>query len=380
MKSLSVYVHIPFCVRKCGYCDFLSFPASGESMRIYADALIREIGGCEDKFGADAGSYMLSTIYLGGGTPSLLDPDIISGIIEAVLKRFPNTDPAGLEISLEANPGTLTKDKLKGYRICGINRLSIGLQSADGDELKLLGRIHDPGDFFVSYDEAVNAGFDNINVDIMTAIPGQTLSSLKYTLERVINLDCSHISAYSLIIEEGTPFYDRYASGCGLPDVEEEREMYHFASDLLNENGYVRYEISNFARRGRECRHNLAYWKRDDYLGFGLGASSYAGGVRYKNTTSMKEYIKAPAADLFEERIVLDERDMMSECMFLSLRMMKGVSEEAFYKEFGKEITGVYEEETARLLRDGLIERTDGHIRLTKMGIDYGNYVFSRFV
>ena len=381
MKPLGIYVHIPFCVRKCDYCDFLSMPVGNEGMDDYIYALLCEIKGYAGKFNCVGDGYGLSSIYIGGGTPSLLSADSVSMITDCIRRQFVNAYGKDVEITMEANPGTVSPDSLKSYRECGINRLSIGLQSVNDDELRTLGRIHDAEAFFKAFDAAKKAGFYNINVDIMTALPGQTLDSLENTLKAVTDLSCTHISAYSLILEEGTPFYKRYAGKDGLPGEEKEREMYHFTVSYLKEHGYKRYEISNFSLPGYESRHNSAYWKRNDYLGFGLGASSLVDNTRYKNTVNMCDYLKHPLSrDLFEENISLSERDRMAEHMFLGLRLSEGVSEEEFGKEFEKEIDEIYGRELSRLVTEGLLLRNGGRIRLTEKGVDYGNYVFSRFL
>ena len=322
---------------------------------------------------------------MGGGTPSTLEPDLVGRIIRCINGTF--NVSAAAEITIEVNPGTVSYDKLRKYHEFGINRLSIGLQSANDDELKALGRIHDHKQFRDTYEAAVRAGFNNINVDIMTAIPGQTMDSLTLTLKEVTGLDPkpAHISAYSLILEEGTPFYDKYASGeegeSVLFSEEEERGMYHHTVSFLKEQGYSRYEISNFSIPGMESKHNSAYWERRDYIGFGLAASSLVGNVRYKNTVSIDDYIKRPTAkDLFEEKIRLTREDCMSEFMFLGLRMNRGVALGDFAGEFGVSIEDIYGEELERLVNDGLLEKAGDHYRLTDRGVDYGNHVFSRFV
>ena len=381
MRPLGIYLHVPFCVRKCGYCDFLSMPSGKEGMDDYIYALIEEIRGYEEKYKCSGSRYAVKSVYFGGGTPSLLSPDAVGRVMDSLHETFTFSDEKDMEITLESNPGTLTDASLTGYLNCGINRLSIGLQSANDNELRTLGRIHDSADFFKAYDMARDAGFENINVDIMTAIPGQTKESLKSTLKAVTGLGCTHISAYSLILEEGTPFYEKYSAGKGLPDEDEEREMYHFTVSYLERRGYLRYEISNFSLPDYESRHNTAYWKRDDYIGFGLGASSLINDVRYKNTVNMKDYVGYPLSrDIFSEQISLSVRDRMAEYMFLGLRMSSGVSEEGFNREFKTEIEGIYKNELDVLKRDGLILRDGGRIKLTEEGIDHGNYVFSRFL
>ena len=358
------------------------------------DAVIKEIKGYRDKFRCADTEYEVKTVYIGGGTPSVIAPFYIAGILECVRETF--TIDENAEITIEVNPGTVDPDKLKTYREAGINRISIGLQSVSDNELKALGRIHDFNDFMKAYKDAAAAGFGNINVDVMTAIPYQTMDSLRVTLDTVTGLSPKpvHISAYSLIIEEGTPFYELYAKEPEetstrhgnvprLPDEETERAMYHFTAGYLKEHGYERYEISNFAIPGYESRHNSAYWRRRDYTGFGLAASSLVNGIRYKNTLKMEDYIKEPLSrELFEESIELTWDDEMSEYMFLGLRMSEGVRADDFKREFGTGLMNRYGDEIKRLMEEGLLARDDakGRYYLTDKGVDYGNYVFSRFV
>ena len=290
MKELELYLHIPFCVKKCNYCDFLSAPAEEKTRAAYVDTLIREIEGFEEPE-----DYEVVTVFFGGGTPSILPGEAILRLMEALRKKFHFREEA--EITLEANPGTVDEKKLSFYKKAGINRLSFGLQSTDAEELKKLGRIHTWEKFLESFELARKAGFSNINVDLMSALPGQTVESWEKTLKQVIALNPEHVSAYSLIIEEGTPFYQLYEKDAEkrdageepelLPSEEEERAMYELTGSVLKENGYLHYEISNYAKPGRECRHNLGYWQRKDYLGFGLGASTLLNPVRYKNTEDL---------------------------------------------------------------------------------------------
>ncbi|MCR4806238.1 MAG: radical SAM family heme chaperone HemW [Lachnospiraceae bacterium] len=381
-RPLGIYVHIPFCVRKCAYCDFVSFPlnASSPDSLTYIDAVLSEIRGYKEKYRCEDTEYEVKTVYIGGGTPSVLAPSYIVWILACIRENLMVDD--GAEITIEVNPGTVDEEKLRTYRTAGINRLSIGLQSANDNELKELGRIHDFADFMSTYTWAVKAGFDNISVDIMTAIPLQTPESLKNTLDVVTGLIPApkHISAYSLILEEGTPFYEKYAGCDSLPCAD---EMYHLTVDHLREKGYERYEISNFSKEGYSSRHNTAYWKRRDYIGFGLAASSLVNGIRYKNTTVLADYSGAPLGrELFEEEIKLSREDEMSEFMFLGLRMSEGVRESEFERKFQVTIKDVYGTETERLVKEGLLiyDKDTGRYYLSDTGVDYGNYVFSRFV
>ncbi len=290
---MEIYIHIPFCISKCAYCDFLSAPASREEQDRYMRALMNEISLAADSLWKEDGcaAERVTSVFIGGGTPSCIDPEWICRVMTLVKSRFNLTE--GAEITMEANPGTLAKESLKVYREAGINRLSIGLQTTDNEELKKLSRIHTYEQFLDNYRLAREAGFDNINIDLMSALPDQTLESYEQTLREVISLKPEHISAYSLIIEEGTPFWDKYADHPELlPDEETDRQMYHRTKELLGGAGYGRYEISNYSLPGRECRHNMGYWRRVPYLGFGLGAASLCDETRFSNTRSMSRYLE----------------------------------------------------------------------------------------
>lgn len=414
-RELELYIHIPFCARKCAYCDFLSFAAPERVYRDYMDKLLEEICGQGPNFQ----EYRVSTIFVGGGTPSILPADLIMELFATLSENFDISPDA--EITMEANPGTLTMEKLEVYRQSGVNRLSIGLQSADDKELKYLGRIHSYDSFLKSFQRARQAGFKNINVDLMSALPGQDVHSWKNTLKKVMMLKPEHISAYSLIIEEGTPFYERFGEPqgkqssvvCGesdadrggalpapktaaeiatraavmtlpdLPDEDTDREMYHLTKEMMAAHGYDRYEISNYAKKGYECRHNIGYWTGVEYLGLGLGASSYTYGYRYHNTENLQEYLSlnlyeggAAARDIEE----LSLEDKMEEFMFVGLRMMKGVSGSEFLERFGQNMWNVYGDALKKLEQQGLIEVDAPMVRLTELGIDVSNVVLSEFL
>lgn len=379
-KELELYIHIPFCVRKCAYCDFLSASAGEETIEKYVKALIREIYAHRDK----AEIYKVVTIFLGGGTPSVLSGKQMGRILKALHEVFEIDENA--EISMEANPGTVTGDNLKEYKDAGINRISFGLQSADNDELRLLGRIHTFEEFTESYRLAREAGFDNINVDLISAIPKQTLESWEKTLQAVRNLNPEHISAYSLIIEEGTPFAKIYGEGCpgekDLPNEEEERLIYKKTEEWLFKAGYHRYEISNYAKEGKECRHNLGYWERKNYLGIGLGASSLMENVRYSNTTNLENYLANSdrLQEVQEEKEELTATEQMEEFIFLGLRKIEGIREEDFYRCFGKTLQACYGENINRLIKEGLLVNEQKTLRLTEKGIDISNYVFAEIL
>lgn len=377
-RELEIYIHIPFCVRKCAYCDFLSGPQDKGTIEKYVGKLIKEIKASVIQ------NHSVISIFLGGGTPSILKASQITRIFDVLRDTFDISEDA--EITIEANPGTVTKEKLEAYKQCGINRISFGLQSANNEELKLLGRIHTYEEFMESYELARKCGFDNINVDLISAIPKQTLESWEATLQRVIDLEPEHISAYSLIVEEGTPFAKVYGEGCpgeqDLPSEEVERAIYYRTETLLLQAGYHRYEISNYAKEGKECRHNLGYWERTDYLGIGLGASSLIDNTRFKNTDDLAFYMEhADNADEIRENVEkLSVKEQMEEFMFLGLRKMEGVSISEFEKAFGKTMEECYAEQIQRLMQQGLLEQKDSRLMLTRQGIDVSNYVFAEFL
>lgn len=382
MKELELYLHIPFCERKCAYCDFLSAPADLPVRISYIKKLQEEIA----YYGLEFEEYQVSSIFLGGGTPTLLEGYQLAAILETVKKYFRLV--ADAEITVECNPGTLTAGKAEKLVQAGFNRLSMGLQSADDRELQLLGRIHNFAQFLESYDLARKAGFENINVDLMSALPGQTLKSWQNTLQKVTALRPEHISAYSLIIEEGTPFYERFAEDERireegghprlLPEEAIERQMYELTQRFLHTKGYERYEISNYAKPGSECRHNCGYWTRKDYLGLGLGASSLVGHQRFQNTSDLKEYLEQEYHHIHTE--TLDKKSEMEEFMFLGLRLMTGISRQQFEKTFQVTLDSVYGEALRKLKSEQLIEEVAGYVRLTEYGIDVSNYVLSEFL
>lgn len=380
-KNLGIYIHIPFCIRKCAYCDFLSFASEENTRKGYIQSLIAEIRQWED-----VERWHITSIFIGGGTPSVLKKEETAGILEAVYNKFQVDDDA--EITTEANPGTLTKDKLYAYREQGINRLSLGLQSVHDQELKLLGRIHTYEDFLKGFHMAREAGFSNINVDLMSALPGQTVDSWRESLTKILRLKAEHVSAYSLIIEEGTLFFEKYAEDARLRDLgedcrilpteEDERSMYYETRRLTGEYGLEQYEISNYAKPGYECRHNQAYWLRQDYLGFGLGASSLIDNVRFRNTADLKQYSQGIYEK--EEREVLSVQEQMEETMFLGLRMKDGVSMEAFEKVFHTPFSAVYGKTVLDLKNEGLVQTEEERLFLTEKGFDLSNYTLAQFL
>ena len=424
MKSISIYIHIPFCVKKCQYCDFLSAPADSRAQEVYLRALKQEIR----EQAARYREYEVQTVFIGGGTPTAVPCENLCEVLKTVFSFYRMNPHA--EISMEANPGTVTKEALLSYRKAGINRISIGLQSADDVELKLLGRIHTYRDFQQTYRWAQEAGFTNINLDIMSALPGQSVENYKKTLETVLSLKPQHISGYSLIVEEGTPFYEKYgqeseklqATGEKQPDLpseEEEREMYALTEKLLAAAGYHRYEISNYALPGRECRHNLVYWKRGNYVGFGLGAASMVENVRFENIREMQEYLAEyagmpDAEPVFaevaqgdkqalsneqefslredthsenEQKLSIREnvhplspQEQMEETMFLGLRLTEGVSKAEFHRQFGVSMEQIYGEVIRKNTAKGLLIDEAGYVCLTREGMDLSNYVMAQFL
>ncbi len=382
MKELELYLHIPFCERKCAYCDFLSAPADPPVRISYIKKLQEEIA----YYGPQFEEYQVSSIFFGGGTPTILEGYQLAAILETVKGHFHLA--ADAEITVECNPGTLTAGKAEKLVQAGFNRLSMGLQSADDRELQLLGRIHNFAQFLESYDLARKAGFENINVDLMSALPGQTLKSWQNTLQKVTALRPEHISAYSLIIEEGTPFYERFAEDERireegghprlLPEEEVERQMYELTEAFLHTKGYERYEISNYAKPGYECRHNCGYWTRKNYLGLGLGASSLVERQRFQNTSDLKEYLEQEYHHIHIE--TLDKKSEMEEFMFLGLRLMAGISRQQFENTFQVTLDSVYGEALRKLKSEQLIEEVAGYVRLTEHGIDVSNYVLSEFL
>ena len=379
-KELELYIHIPFCVRKCAYCDFLSGPSDDVTIQNYVEALCQEIRANAES----AKEYEVTTIFFGGGTPSILSGEQMAYIFMNLRNVFEIAENA--EITTEANPGTVSREKLCAYRDAGINRISFGLQSANNEDLKLLGRIHTYEEFLESYQLARTCGFDNINVDLISAIPRQTLSTWEESLIKIIELNPEHISAYSLIIEEGTPFARLYGEGTEgekeLPSEEEEREIYKRTEELLNKAGYERYEISNYAKPGKECKHNLGYWERKNYLGLGLGASSLMENERFHNIKGLNEYIRTSSMleVIREDMETLDKTAQMEEFVFLGMRKMKGISLKEFQEEFGKEFLDVYGENIRAMEEQELVEIKKGYLKLTKAGIDVSNYVFAEIL
>lgn len=376
--AAGIYIHIPFCKQKCLYCDFISSYGCDEDMKLYKDALINEIESTDI-------AETVDSVFFGGGTPSIFATEYIEEIMHLLVDKY-RINLKKAEITIEANPGTITYDKLFRYKKAGINRLSIGLQSANDKELKILGRIHNYEMFLKSYEAARKAGFDNINIDLMSAIPTQTFESYTETLSKIILLNPEHISAYSLIVEEGTPFYEKYSEDKEfykeLPDEETDRKMYHYTKELLSKYDYKRYEISNYAKKGFECRHNIKYWSRDDYYGFGTAAASLVNNTRYTNITDRNKYINFS----FEKNKIrtdiqeIEIQEQMEEYMILGLRKTQGVSLDDFRMKFNINLEEVYGKKLEKLVRQNVCEYDDNYFRLTEYGLDVSNTVLVEFM
>lgn len=376
MREIGLYIHIPFCIRKCLYCDFLSFPADEAAKRAYAAALIREMEGYEEKMSRCA----VTSIFIGGGTPSTMPVDTLRDIMDAVKAHFHVTDD--VEITMEMNPGTVTEEAAD-FAAEYLTRVSLGAQSFSSEELKKLGRIHTPEEITKSVKILRAKGIFNINLDLMSGLPGQNEENWERTLKRTAALDIPHISAYSLIVEEGTPFYRMQEKGLlNLPDEDTEREMYHRTKEILAENGYRRYEISNYAKEGYTCRHNCKYWRRTEYLGLGTGASSFFEHMRFCDTSDMQEYIRHSGDPLSIRRDVqhLSCEDEMEEFMFLGLRLTDGVSGQEFEHTFGKSIAEVYGPVLDRHIEDGVLKKTGDRYALTDRGVDVSNIVLAEYL
>ena len=378
MEELGIYIHIPFCKQKCFYCDFCSFANKNEMQGKYVETVINEIKNITHKE-----KYTVTTIYLGGGTPSILNPDYIKSILQEIKSSFKILDDA--EITIEINPGTVNEEKLKRYKEYGINRLSIGLQSANDKILKNIGRIHDYKQFEETFFYARKCGFKNINVDLMIGLPTQAVEDVKQTLEKIIQKNPEHISVYSLIIEEGTIIEKLINENkLQLPDEETERIMYWTVVNELKENGYNQYEISNFSKKTYESKHNTNCWKQKQYIGLGTSAHSYLNKKRYSNTNNIEEYIKNIQESNISKNITIHEEQTeestMNEYMLLGLRMIQGININEFKQKFKTDPTIKYKEILEKLQKENLIQITKTSIKLTKQGIDFGNIVWEEFI
>lgn len=378
MERFGIYIHIPFCVKKCSYCDFVSFCSDEKTWEQYTNAVVCEI---ENK--KIENPKKVTTIYIGGGTPSLIPENYIVKIINTVRSRFKIEESA--EITIEVNPGTVTEKKLVAYKNVGINRISIGLQSAEDRILKLIGRIHNYQTFLSTYNLTRNIGFENINVDLMLAIPTQTKEELLNTLNKVIELKPNHISLYSLIVEENTEIKKALEVGkLEYVDEKVEREMYWKTKRILEKNGYFHYEISNFAKKGFESKHNMDCWNQEEYIGFGIAAHSYINNKRFSNISNLEEYIKNINEENFEKNIELHEnqtkQDKMKEYMMIGLRKIDGISISEFERRFRISPLFYFRFEIDKLVKENLLEVDLDYIKLTKKGLDFANIVFEEFI
>ena len=370
-KPIGLYVHIPFCVKKCNYCDFCSFPVDSiDCSEKYISALCREIEGYRER------NIQVDSIFFGGGTPTLLNAGEIDRIMCSIKKSFVLSPDA--EFTVEANPGTVSEEKLRTLVGCGVNRLSIGLQSIHENEMKILGRIHSFEDFERTYSLARECGIDNINIDLMYGIPEQTMESFRVTLQKITELSPEHISLYGLILEEGTPFFERRDSLL-LPSEDGECDMYYFATDFLRDKGYSHYEISNYAKEGRECQHNLKYWHCEEYIGVGLSAYSYFDGARFGNSKDYSEYLKGNYKDYGYMELV-DPDSLAYEFVMLGLRTKEGVSLLQYKEKFGEDFLSKRQSTVDALIKDGYVQILDGRLCLTEKGFYVSNYILTELI
>lgn len=388
MKDIGIYVHIPFCKHKCYYCDFISYANKESLVERYINVLIREItdvatGNRLDYENGIDELFNVNTIYVGGGTPSFIESKYIVNIISTIKEYFKINENA--EITLEVNPGTVNENKLKDYFNAGVNRLSIGLQATNDSLLKEIGRIHTYEEFLNTYKLARKIGFKNINADLMIGLPKQTIEDVEKAVNDLIKLGLEHISVYSLILEEGTVLEEQIRSGkLKLPEDEKEREMYWKVKSILEANGYIHYEISNFAKKGYESQHNLDCWRQKEYVGFGVAAHSYTNDVRYSNIENLEEYIENYENDKLEETFIFNEKlthnMKVKEYMMLGLRKLNGVSIQEFKEKFAANPIYVFKNELEKLVNEDLLEIDGDYIRLTKRGLDLANLVWEEFV
>ncbi len=386
-KQIGLYIHIPFCKQKCSYCDFCSYANKESFIKRYIQCVLKEIieVGNNNKIDFENGKddlFLVKTIYIGGGTPSLIDSKYIVQIIEDIKLNFEIDEKA--EITIEVNPGTVTLEKLEDYKRAGINRLSIGLQSTHEHLLKEIGRIHTYLDFLDTFRFAREAGFENINVDLMIGIPNQTLEEVKDSIEEIVSMEPEHISVYSLILEENTPLFKKVEEGLELPNEDLERKMYWAVKQTLEQNNYIHYEISNFAKKGYESKHNLDCWNQKEYIGFGIAAHSYTNGIRYSNIENLEQYIKNYEEDKTEENLVFHEKQdmeaMQKEYMLLGLRKIDGVSIQEFKIKFVANPVFLYHDKLEKLVNEELVEIDGDQIKLTNKGLDLANIVWEEFI
>ena len=385
-KELGIYIHIPFCKQKCYYCDFVSFSNKQNLIEQYIEAVKKEI----NKYFKDENflkSYNVTTIYIGGGTPSYIDSKYILEILELLEKNLIDnkTKFDDIEITIEVNPGTVDKEKLEQYKKAKINRLSIGLQSTNNNLMEEIGRIHTFEQFLEAYNTAQNVGFDNINVDLMIGLPNQNIEDIKESLNQIIQLNPTHISVYSLIIEEGTVI-EKLIRENKLKEMDEEleRNMYWYVKNTLELNGYKHYEISNFAKKGKESKHNMNCWLQKEYIGIGTAAHSYMQNVRYSNCNNIEKYIKNMEKEknknIYEIEEIQELEDRKKEYMLLGLRKIDGVQISKFKEKYIDNPLFIYRKELNLLVEEGLINIDGDFIKLTNKGIDFANLVWEEFV
>lgn len=375
MKKLGIYVHIPFCKRKCNYCDFYSIKWSDEVENRFITALIKEIKSSNDM------NRIVDTIFFGGGTPTIIKPENMGKIIEEIKNTF--TVDENSEISIEANPNTLTAENLSMYKKIGINRLSIGVQSLNDDILKKIGRLHNSNEALEAIDRARTYGYDNLNIDIMFNIPGQTILDIEDTINKIIKRNVKHISFYSLKLEKGTPMYLMEKDNkIIMPEEDVERDMYYAGRSIMEQKGIMQYEISNFARDGFECKHNLKYWNQEEYLGFGPSAHSFLNNERFSNPSDINLYCDNAEQNNFNKTIqeVLDEDALIFEYIMLKLRLTSGLDTNKFKEKFNFDFNDKYEKQVKYLMSNNLVEYCDNNIKLTNKGMDISNFVFEQFM
>ena len=374
-NELGIYIHIPFCKQKCYYCDFISYENKSKCMQEYIEQVIEELHQYNLK------DYDVTTIYIGGGTPSFIDSKYIVQLLNELKTKLSNnkTKFEEMEITIEVNPGTITRKKVEDYKKCGINRISIGLQSTKNELLKEIGRIHTYEEFLKSYEIIKEVGFENINIDLMIGLPNQTIQDIKQTLKEIIKLNPNHISVYSLIVEEGTKLEQMINSGniC-LPEEEKERQMYWYVKNKLELNGYKHYEISNFAKTGKESKHNLNCWEQKEYIGLGVAAHSYLNNIRYSNSTFNNQNKWDFRNKKIEEKQTLE--DKKKEYMLLGLRKIDGISIQKFKEKYGENPIFLYHKELQKLVERNLLQIDGDNILLTNKGIDFANLVWEEFV
>jgi len=379
-KEYALYIHIPFCARKCNYCDFISYAGIEHLIPEYLEALSREI----NFYAENLKKPQLKTVYFGGGTPSLLDTKEIRHILDHIRAGFKISQSP--ETTMEVNPGTLNFMKLVKLNKMGINRLSIGAQSFNDELLKTLGRIHSAAEIRNTFQAARYAGFDNVNLDLIFALPNQSVEDWEKTLKEATALRPDHISTYNLIIEEGTPFYEARASLL-IPSEEEECQMFELAIDFLTHAGFIHYEISNFAKPGKRCQNNLTYWDNEEYIGVGTGATSYIDGRRYSNTKKVDTYIKLWKDEDMGKNLLQEHKNFkrkikqeVSDAVFLGLRKLDGIDANEILSRYGLDVFDLYKNEVKDLAERELIQIDNSRIKLSKRGLFLANEVFEKFV